>query len=69
MTESTLLHELVARSAARTPEAPALTHGAHTLNYAELQGRVAAFAAGLRALGIAHGPGALAAAAAVVAGR
>ena len=54
MTESTLLHELVARSAARTPEAPALTHGAHTLNYAELQGRVAAFAAGLRALGLAR---------------
>lgn len=54
MTESTLLHELVARSAARTPEAPALTHGAHTLTYAELQGRVAAFAAGLRALGLAR---------------
>lgn len=54
MTESTLLHELVVRSAARTPEAPALTYGAHTLTYAELQGRVAAFAAGLRALGLAR---------------
>jgi acyl-CoA ligase (AMP-forming) (exosortase A-associated) len=54
MTESTLLHELVARSAARTPEAPALTYGVHTLSYAELQSRVAAFASGLLALGLAR---------------
>jgi acyl-CoA ligase (AMP-forming) (exosortase A-associated) len=54
MTESTLLHELVARSAARTPEAPALTYGAHTLRYGELHARITAFAAGLRALGLAR---------------
>ena len=54
MTESTLLHELVARSAERSPEAPALTYGPHTLHYAELQARVAAFASGLLALGLAR---------------
>jgi acyl-CoA ligase (AMP-forming) (exosortase A-associated) len=54
MTESTLLHELVARSAERTPDAPALTYGTHTLPYAALQLQVAGFAAGLRALGLAR---------------
>ncbi len=54
MTESTLLHELVACGAARAPEAPALTAGSHTLSYALLHGQVAAFAAGLRALGLAR---------------
>jgi acyl-CoA synthetase (AMP-forming)/AMP-acid ligase II len=54
MTESTLLHELVARSAARTPEAPALTYGARTLDYASLQAQVSAFASGLLALGLAR---------------
>lgn len=52
MAESHLLHELVALSAARTPDAPALTSGATTLGYAQLQQQVQAFAAGLSALGL-----------------
>jgi len=55
MTESTLLHELVARGAVRTPDAPALTHGAQTLLYAELQTQVSAFASALRVLCLARG--------------
>jgi acyl-CoA ligase (AMP-forming) (exosortase A-associated) len=52
MIDSVLLHELIARSAGRAPDAPALTYGAETLSYASLQARVAAFASGLRALGL-----------------
>jgi len=37
MNDSTLLHELIARTADRTPQAPALTAGSQTLTYAELQ--------------------------------
>ena len=52
MAESHLLHELVAVSAARSPDAPALTSGATTLPYALLLQQVQAFAAGLCALGL-----------------
>ncbi len=52
MTESTLLHELVACSAERQPAAAALTYGTRTLDYAALHRQVAAFASGLRALGL-----------------
>ncbi|MBA4175636.1 MAG: acyl-CoA ligase (AMP-forming), exosortase A system-associated [Leptothrix sp. (in: Bacteria)] len=52
MTDSALLHELVAFSAARTPDVHALTYGPHTLRYDELQAQVGAFASGLRALGL-----------------
>jgi acyl-CoA ligase (AMP-forming) (exosortase A-associated) len=55
MTESTLLHELVAVSARRTPQARALTYGADSLNYEQLQAAVAGFAAGLMALGLQRG--------------
>jgi acyl-CoA ligase (AMP-forming) (exosortase A-associated) len=52
MPESTLLHELIATAAGRTPSAPALTDGARTLSYAELGTQVHAFAAALADLGL-----------------
>jgi acyl-CoA ligase (AMP-forming) (exosortase A-associated) len=55
MTESTLLHELVAVSARRTPQARALTYGADSLTYEALQAAVGGFAAGLMALGVQRG--------------
>lgn len=55
MPESTLLHELVAVAAERTPDAPALTYGAQTLGYGELGGAVRGFASGLMALGLGRG--------------
>jgi acyl-CoA ligase (AMP-forming) (exosortase A-associated) len=50
--ESTLLHELISTAARRNAQAPALTHGARTLGYGELQAAVAGFCAGLMALGL-----------------
>jgi len=55
MPESTLLNELVAVAAERTPDAPALTAGAATLSYAELDAAVRGFAGGLMRLGLARG--------------
>lgn len=55
MTESTLLHELIARAAERTPRATALTSGSAALSYAELADQVSRFAAGLMGLGLARG--------------
>jgi len=55
MPESTLLNELVAVAAERTPEAPALTYGAQTLSYGDLDGAVRGFASGLVQLGLARG--------------
>ncbi len=55
MNDSTLLHELIARTADRTPQAPALTAGSQTLTYAELQQAVAACAGGLLELGLQRG--------------
>ena len=52
MPESTLLHELVHLSADSAPDAPALTHGSESLNYASLDKAVRAFASGLLALGV-----------------
>jgi acyl-CoA ligase (AMP-forming) (exosortase A-associated) len=54
MIESTLLHHFVDHSAERTPDAPALTFANKTLRYVDLHVEVAAFAAGLRALGVAR---------------
>ena len=48
----TNLHHLLEHSAAVRGDAPALTAGATTLGYADLWGRAAAAATGLRALGI-----------------
>jgi len=53
--ESTLLHELITVSAQRSPQAPALSYGGAHLNYADLNGAVEGFAAGLMALGLARG--------------
>jgi len=55
MTESTLLNELVAVAAERTPDAPALTYGAATLRYGELAAAVRGLASGLMSLGLARG--------------
>jgi acyl-CoA ligase (AMP-forming) (exosortase A-associated) len=50
--DSSLLHELIALSAARTPAAAALTSDALTLDYSQLQALVAGCASGLMNLGI-----------------
>jgi acyl-CoA synthetase (AMP-forming)/AMP-acid ligase II len=55
MPESTLLNELVAVAAERTPDAPALTYGATTLSYGELDTAVRGFASGLMQLGLGRG--------------
>ena len=55
MTESTLLPELIARSAWRAPDSIALTSGPASLSYAELDTAVAQFASGLMALGLVRG--------------
>ncbi len=52
MNESSLLHELITRSAQRTPSAPALRYGAESLNYQELQCAVEGFSSGLMQLGL-----------------
>lgn len=53
--ESTLLHELIAVSAERSPQARALTYGSEHLTYEELHRDVEGFASGLMALGLARG--------------
>jgi acyl-CoA ligase (AMP-forming) (exosortase A-associated) len=55
MSESTLLHELVAVAALRDAHAPALSAGTTTLDYEALQAQVAAFAAGLLQVGVQRG--------------
>ncbi len=50
--EAHLLHELVLRSAARSPEAPAITAGLQTWTYRQLADAVQRCAAGLQALGL-----------------
>ena len=47
-----LLHDLICRSAARTPDAPALLHKSTTLTYAQLWHQVEACASGLIGLGL-----------------
>jgi len=55
MTESVLLSQLIAVSAHRTPNAVALTSGAASLTYAEMEQAVTQLACGLLALGLARG--------------
>ncbi len=55
MHEATLLHELIARSALRDPQAAALTYGKTSLSYGELQEAVSRFAGGLLGLGLQRG--------------
>jgi acyl-CoA synthetase (AMP-forming)/AMP-acid ligase II len=55
MTPAHLLHELIAHSAKRSGDAPALTSGKETLGYAELDTQCRQFAAGLLELGLTRG--------------
>ena len=55
MTESTLLHELIAVTAQRSPGAIALTSGTVHMSYGALNSSVSQFAAGLIALGLERG--------------
>ncbi|MEO8118249.1 MAG: acyl-CoA ligase (AMP-forming), exosortase A system-associated [Rhodoferax sp.] len=55
MIESTLLHELIALACRRTPEAIALTSGASSMCYGELNAGIKQFASGLLGLGLARG--------------
>ena len=55
MHTTTLLHELISASAQRAPASAALTSGATTLSYQELDAQVAGFAASLIALGLDRG--------------
>ena len=54
MTESTLVPELIALTAQRSPQAIALTSGASHLSYGDLNASVSQFAAGLMGLGLAR---------------
>ena len=55
MPDSTLLPELIALSASRSPDSPALTYGGNTLSYAELDRLQRQFRNGLLALGLERG--------------
>ena len=55
MSESTLLPELISLTAARAPQAIALTMGACSMSYGELNVGVSQLAAGLVSLGLARG--------------
>ena len=55
MPEATLLHELIAVSAARTPQAIALTHSESQLSYTELYQATTRMAQGLMGLGLQRG--------------
>lgn len=55
MTESSLLHELLSRSAHRMPDSIALTYGPNQMSYQELHQATSQFASGLMQLGIARG--------------
>ena len=55
MMAPTLLHELIASAAQRTPQAAALTHGDSNLSYRELALAVSRFASGLMRLDLGRG--------------
>lgn len=55
MRDSTLLPELIFRSADRAPTTPALTYGKETLDYASLAEATLRFAGGLLSLGLSRG--------------
>jgi acyl-CoA ligase (AMP-forming) (exosortase A-associated) len=50
--EAQLLHELIAVAAGRSPDARALTYGAQSWTYGQLEAEVSAFASGLVGLGL-----------------
>ncbi len=55
MRDSTLLPELIALTAERLPEAPALTYGKNNLQYRELHDATSGFSSGLIGLGLQRG--------------
>ena len=55
MTESILLPQLIAESAARRPQALALTMGGDSMSYAHLADAVTRFSSGLVSLGLCRG--------------
>jgi acyl-CoA ligase (AMP-forming) (exosortase A-associated) len=55
MTDTTLLPDLIALSADRNPNAPALNYAKSTLSYGDLQDSVSRFSNGLIALGLLRG--------------
>ena len=55
MIDSFLLPDLISRSAARYPQATALTYGQHSIKYDELQHAVEAFVGGVLGLGLQRG--------------
>jgi len=55
LNDAHLLHHLVPHAAHRNPDAPALTHGADTLDYAGLTAAIEHCAAGLCGLGLERG--------------
>lgn len=55
MRDSTLLPELIALTAERLPEAPALTYGKKNLQYRELHDATSGFSSGLIGLGLQRG--------------
>lgn len=55
MNEAILLPDLIEQAARRTPQAPALTMGATSLSYGDLNAQVHQFASGLLSLGVTRG--------------
>ena len=55
MSDSTLLHDLIAVAAQRAPDDAALSHGKLTLSYGQLEGQMGALAASLVGLGLLRG--------------
>jgi len=55
MTDTYLLHELIALSAKRTPNAVALTYGKQSISYADLQRSIEGFVSGMLGLGLQRG--------------
>ncbi|HRF11258.1 MAG TPA: acyl-CoA ligase (AMP-forming), exosortase A system-associated [Candidatus Accumulibacter phosphatis] len=55
MTDASLLHELIQRSANRQADAVALTYGKQSMSYGKLQQAIAGFVSGLVGLGLQRG--------------
>jgi acyl-CoA ligase (AMP-forming) (exosortase A-associated) len=55
MTNTFLLHDLIALSSTRTPKATALTYGKQSMTYADLQRSIAGFVGGVLGLGLQRG--------------
>ncbi|MBL8413603.1 MAG: acyl-CoA ligase (AMP-forming), exosortase A system-associated [Propionivibrio sp.] len=55
MTDSYLLHDLIAQSATQSPDALALTYGKQSMSYADLNQSIKDFVSGIRSLGLQRG--------------